>query len=135
MEKTLVFVKPDGVERGLVGNIVHRFEKRDLKILSMKMITLSKKQSDAHYAEHVGKDFYPKLQKFITDGPIVLIVLKGENAIEVVRKMVGATNSSEAEPGTIRGDLAISKQMNLVHASDSEISAKREIDYFFPEIS
>jgi nucleoside-diphosphate kinase len=133
-ERTLVFVKPDGVRRGLVGAIVSRFERKGLRIIAMAMRRLDAETADVHYAEHVGKDWYPGLREFITSGPIVAMILEGEQAVEVARLMVGATDARKAAPGTVRGDLANSNQENLVHASDSLESAKRELDIFFPGI-
>ena len=131
MEQTLVFVKPDGVRRGLVGTILKRFEKRGLVIEQMKMMTISSEQSDQHYKEHLDKPFYPKLKAYVTSGPVVVMVLKGEGVVNLIRKMVGATNSAEAEPGTIRGDFAHTLTENVVHASDSVASATREIGLYF----
>jgi nucleoside-diphosphate kinase len=131
-ERTLVFVKPDGVRRGLVGKIMSRFEAKGLRIVSIALRALDGPTADAHYAEHVGKDWYPPLREFITSGPIVAMILEGDQAIDVARLMVGATDARRAAPGTIRGDLANSNRENLVHASDSPESAKREIDIFFP---
>ena len=131
MEKTLVFVKPDGVKRGLVGTILKRFEKRGLVIEQMKMMTISSELADQHYQEHLEKPFYPKLKAYVTSGPVVVMVLKGEGVVSLIRKMVGATNSAEAEPGTIRGDFAYTLTENVVHASDSVDSAEREIGLYF----
>lgn len=133
-ERTLVFVKPDGVRRGLVGAIVSRFEAKGLSIVAMQSRRLDAAMADAHYAEHIAKDWYPDLRQFIISGPIVAMVLEGDEAIEVARLMIGATDARKAAPGTIRGDLANSNRENLVHASDSPESAKREIDLFFPGI-
>ncbi len=133
-ERTLVFVKPDGVRRGLVGAIVSRFEAKGLSIVAMQSRRLDAAMADAHYAEHVAKDWYADLREFIISGPIVAMVLEGDEAIEVARLMTGATDARKAAPGTIRGDLANSNRENLVHASDSPESAKREIDLFFPGI-
>jgi nucleoside-diphosphate kinase len=126
-ERTLVFVKPDGVHRGLVGEVISRFERKGLQIIELSVRTL-----DPDYAEHVGKPWYPQLREFITSGPIVAMIVEGDQVVEVVRAMVGATDARTAAPGTIRGDLANSNRLNLVHASDSAESAKREIDLFFP---
>lgn len=131
-DRTLVFVKPDGVRRGLVGDIVSRFEAKGLTIVAMQLRRLDAAAADAHYAEHVGKDWYPALRTFITSGPIVAMILEGDEAVAIARTMVGATDARKAAPGTIRGDLANSGRENLVHASDSPESAKREIDLFFP---
>lgn len=132
-QKTLVLLKPDAVNRRLVGEIISRFEKKGLKIVAMKMLWLSREKAEKHYEVHKGKPFYESLIDYITSAPIVAMVLEGERAIEVVRKMMGKTNGMEAEPGTIRGDYAMSIQNNLVHGSDSEESAAREIPIFFSE--
>ena len=131
MEKTLVFIKPDGVQRGFVGNVLSRFETRGLKIEALKMMTISSELADQHYREHVDKPFYPDLKKYVTSSPVVAMILEGPNVVSVVRKMVGATNAGEADPGTIRGDFALTTSENIVHASDSVESANREIDLFF----
>ena len=131
MEQTLVLVKPDGVKRGLIGEIVGRFERRGLKIAKLQMMQLTNEIAERHYAEHVGKPFYPPLLEFITSGPLVAMVIEGREAIHVVRKMCGSTDSANAEAGTIRGDLSIYNNMNVIHSSDSEESATREIGIFF----
>lgn len=131
MEKSLVFIKPDGVERGLIGTVLQRFEQRGIKVSKLQLKTLTPEQVDAHYVEHVEKPFYPNLKEYILSGPIALMVLEAENVISIVRKMVGATNSAEAAPGTIRGDFALTTQHNIIHASDSSESAEREINNFF----
>lgn len=133
-ERTLVLVKPDGVRRGLVGTIIARFEAKGFEIVALNQRTLDKETADQHYAEHVEKGWYPELREFITSGPLVSLVLSGDKAIEVVRLMVGATDARAAAPGTVRGDLALSNQANLIHASDSPESAVREIALFFPEL-
>lgn len=130
-ERTLILVKPDGVQRGLAGEIVSRFERKGLKLVAMKMMRVTPELSDIHYAEHVTKPFYPGLKTFITSGPIVAMVIEGEKAVSVCRKMMGATKFFEAEPGTIRGDYAFSMTENLVHGSDSPESATREIGIYF----
>ncbi len=132
-QKTLVLLKPDAVNRRLIGEIISRFEKKGLKIIAMKMLWLSREKAEKHYEVHKDKPFYESLIDYITSGPIVAMVLEGDRAIEVVRKMMGKTNGIEAEPGTIRGDFAMSIQNNLVHGSDSEESAKREIPIFFDD--
>jgi nucleoside-diphosphate kinase len=132
-EQSLVFIKPDGVSRGIVGEIIARFEKKGFIIKNLKMLTMSPKLADEHYAEHIGKPFFPGLKQFITSGPIVAMILEGRNAVEGIRKMVGVTDSAKAEPGTIRGDFSLSGTQNIIHASDSVTSAKREIKIFFPE--
>ena len=133
-ERTLVLLKPDAVRRGLVGEILGRFEAKGLTIVALEHRTISASVADAHYAEHVDKDFYPPLRDFVTSGPLVALVLEGDSAIEVVRAINGATDGRRAAPGTIRGDLSLSNRENLVHGSDSSESADREIGIWFPEI-
>ncbi|HEX6967494.1 MAG TPA: nucleoside-diphosphate kinase [Micromonosporaceae bacterium] len=135
VERTLVLIKPDAVRRGLVGEIIGRFERKGLNIDAMVLRTMDEVMADQHYAEHVGKDFYPPLKAFMTGGPLVAMVLSGDQAIEVVRTMTGSTDGRKAAAGTIRGDLALSNRENLVHASDSPASAEREIALWFPEAS
>jgi len=124
-------VKPDGVQRGLVGDIVARFERRGLKIVAMKMIRVSDDLAKKHYAEHAAKPFFPSLVGFITSGPVVAMVIEGKDAAPIVRSMNGATNPANAGPGTIRGDFALETGRNVIHASDSPESAKREISLYF----
>jgi len=131
MEKTLLIVKPDGVERGLVGEIIGRIERKGLKITALKLDRISREKAQSHYAEHRGKDFYGDLIEFITSSPVVLAVVEGEQAIATLRKMAGATRALEAEAGTIRGDFAMDTTKNIVHTSDSGESAEREIKNFF----
>ena len=133
-ERTLVLVKPDAVRRGLVGEVVGRFERKGLAILAMDLRRIDGAAADRHYAEHVGKDFYPPLRDFITSGPLVALALEGDAAIAVVRTLVGATDGRAAAAGTIRGDLSLSNRENLVHASDSPESAARELAQFFPDL-
>ena len=134
-DRTLVLLKPDAVERKLVGQIISRFEQKDLSIVAMDLRTLDADILAQHYAEHVGKGFYDELVEFMSRGPVVAMIVEGpENTWEVVRKMMGATNPRTAEPGTIRGDLAILFTENLVHGSDSLESAEREIAIFFPTL-
>jgi len=133
-EKTLVLVKPDGVRRGLVGQILSRFEAKGFTIVAANLRTLDKQTADQHYAEHVEKGWYGELREFITSGPLLSLILEGDQAIEVVRLMVGATDGRKAAPGTVRGDFSLSNQENLIHASDSAESAAREIALFFPEL-
>ncbi|WP_019877992.1 nucleoside-diphosphate kinase [Sporichthya polymorpha] len=133
-EKTLVLVKPDGVRRGLVGQILSRFEAKGFTIEAMKLQTVDKQLADQHYAEHVEKGWYPELREFITSGPLVALILSGDEAITVVRGIVGATDGRKAAPGTVRGDFSLSNQENLIHASDSAESAAREIALWFPEL-
>lgn len=132
MERTLVLLKPDAVERGLIGEIIARFERKGLSIVEMRVETLTSSDAEAHYAEHAGKDFFEGLCSFITSGPLVKIILQGTDAVRVVRAMIGKTNPNDAAPGTIRGDLASVTRRNLVHASDSLESAEREIALHFP---
>ncbi|MGB9757098.1 MAG: nucleoside-diphosphate kinase [Candidatus Bipolaricaulaceae bacterium] len=133
MERTLVLLKPDAVQRRLVGRIISRFEEKGLKIVGLKMIRISRELAEKHYAEHREKPFYSELVSFITSAPVVAMVVEGPRAVEVVRKMMGKTNPLEAEPGTIRGDYGLSVTMNLIHGSDSPASAAREIALFFQE--
>ncbi|XZE52183.1 nucleoside-diphosphate kinase [Planctomycetaceae bacterium SH139] len=131
MQRTLVLLKPDCVQRRLIGAVLSRFENKGLNIVAMKMLQVTPELSRQHYAEHAEKPFYPGLEAFITASPIVAMVLEGLEAIGVVREMLGATNGLKAAPGTIRGDYSSSRQMNLVHASDSTESAAREIALYF----
>jgi nucleoside-diphosphate kinase len=133
-ERTLVLVKPDAVRRGLVGEVLSRFERKGLRIVAMDQRRIDGAEADRHYAEHVDRDFYPPLREFITSGPLVALVLEGDQAITVVRSLVGATDGRSAAPGTVRGDLSLSNRENLVHASDSPASAEREISHFFPKL-
>ncbi len=132
-QRTLVLLKPDAVNRRLMGEIIGRFEKKGLKIVAMKMLWMDKKMAEKHYEVHRGKPFYESLIDYITSAPIVAMVLEGDNAIAVVRKMMGKTNGQEADLGTIRGDYSMSVQNNLVHGSDSEENAKKEISLFFSD--
>ena len=132
MSRTLVLLKPDTVRRGLVGEILSRFEAKGLTIVAMEHRTIDAALADQHYAEHVEKDFYPPLRDFVTSGPLVSLVLEGDEAVEVVRALNGATDGRKAAPGTIRGDLSLSNRENLVHGSDSPESAEREIAIWFP---
>jgi len=133
MERTFLMIKPDGVQRGLIGEIVSRIEKKGLKITALKMIQVSQEKAREHYAEHADKPFFQSLIDYITSGPVVAMVVEGRNAISVVRKMVGKTDPTEAEAGTMRGDMAMDIGRNVVHASDSLRSAEREIGIFFSE--
>jgi nucleoside-diphosphate kinase len=130
-ERTFVLLKPDAVQRALVGEIVGRFEGRGLKIVAVKMVRVPRSLGETYYAEHKGKSFFEPLMAYITAGPVVAMVLEGDGAVAAVRRMMGKTNSAEAEPGTIRGDLALTIGRNLIHGSDSLESAKREISLFF----
>lgn len=135
MKRTLVIVKPDGVERGLVGEIVSRLEKKRLKLVAAELRTIDEATARRHYAEHEGKSFYDSLVAFITGSPALVMVVEGpEDTWKVVRTMMGPTNPTGAEPGTIRGDLAIEMSENLIHGSDSSESAAREIKIFFPDL-
>ena len=131
VERTFALLKPDAVQRGLAGSILQRFERRGLKILGLKMMRVSRQLAESYYAEHKGKPFYEPLMSYITSGPVVAMVLEGDGAVAIVRKMMGKTNSAEAEPGTIRGDYALTIGPNVIHGSDSPESAKREIGFFF----
>ena len=133
-QRTLVLLKPDAVRRGLVGEVLGRFEAKGLSIVAMEHRTIDAAQADRHYAEHVDKAFYPPLRDFVTSGPLVALVLEGEEAVEVVRAANGATDGRAAAPGTIRGDLSLSNRENLVHGSDSPDSAVREIRIWFPDL-
>jgi len=133
IERTLVMVKPDAVVRGLIGEIISRIERKGLKIVAMKMKFLGEEEARELYSPHIGKPFFEELIKFVRSAPVVLMVVEGESAISVMRRLLGSTDSKEANPGTIRGDFSCSKSMNLVHASDSEDSAKREIAIFFKD--
>ena len=130
-ERTFVLLKPDAVQRGLVGEVVRRFERRGLKIVALKMLRVTRPLAETYYAEHKGKSFFEPLMTYIAAGPVVAMVLEGDGAVAAVRRMMGKTNSAEAEPGTIRGDLALTIGRNVIHGSDSVESAKREISLFF----
>ncbi len=132
-ERTLILIKPDAINRGLAGEIISRFEKKGLKIVGMKMMKMSEEKAREHYSHHVGKPFYPDLEKFMTSMPIIALVVEGRNAVDVVRRIVGSTNGREAEPGSIRGDYSMSVSKNLIHASDSKENAEKEIKRFFKE--
>ena len=131
-ERTLVLVKPDAVSRGLVGEVLGRYERKGLRIVAMDQRTVDGETADRHYAEHVERDFDPPLREFVISGPLVAMVLEGDQAIAVVRALNGATDGRAAAAGTIRGDLSLSNRENIVHASDSAESAAREIAIFFP---
>jgi len=133
-ERTLVLVKPDGVRRGLVGEVIGRFERLGLKITAMRMLRVDEDLAAQHYAEHVEKAFYAELVSFITSGEVVAMVLEGESAISAVRKLMGPTDPADAAPGTIRGDYGLEITENIVHGSDGSESAAREIGLFFPEL-
>jgi nucleoside-diphosphate kinase len=131
IQRTLVLCKPDAVQRGLVGRIIARFERKGLKIAGLKMVSVDKELASRHYAEHLSKPFYPELEAFITSCPVVAMAIGGENAVEVVRNLMGVTNPQKAASGTVRGDFGLDLTMNLVHGSDSLASAEREIALFF----
>jgi nucleoside-diphosphate kinase len=133
-ERTLVLVKPDALRRGLLGEILGRFERKGLTIDALVVRTMDAELADQHYAEHVDKAFYPPLKEFMTSGPLAALVLSGDEVIAVVRALVGATDGRKAAAGTIRGDLSLSNRENLVHASDSADSAKRELALWFPAL-
>jgi nucleoside-diphosphate kinase len=134
-QRTLVLLKPDTVRRGLVGEVLARFEAKGLTIVALELRQIDGELADRHYAEHVERDFYPPLRAFVTSGPLVSLVLEGDEAIEVVRAINGATDGRKAAPGTIRGDLSLSNRENLVHGSDSPESAEREIGIWFPGLT
>jgi nucleoside-diphosphate kinase len=134
-QRTLVLLKPDAVKRGLVGNILARYEAKGLSLVALEQRTIDALQSDKHYADHVERDFYPPLRDFVTSGSLVVLVLEGDEAIAVVRELNGATDGRKAAPGSIRGDLSLSNRENLVHGSDSEESAIREIALWFPGLA
>lgn len=131
MEKTYLMIKPDGVQRGLVGEIVSRFEKKGLKLVAAKLMTIPKEVAENHYGEHKGKPFFTSLISYITSGPVFAMVWEGENAVQVCRNMMGKTNPQDSAPGTIRGDYCMVTGLNIIHGSDSPASAEREIGIFF----
>lgn len=131
LQRSLVLLKPDCVERRLMGQVIARFEAKGLNIIAMKMLRVTPELAKRHYAEHVSKPFYPSLEAFITSAPIVALCVEGLDVVRVIREMLGATNGLNAAPGTIRGDFSSSRQMNLVHASDSLESAARELNLYF----
>ena len=133
MERTLIILKPDAVQRGLSGEIITRIERKGLQIVGMKMMRIPQQLAETHYEPHKGKPFYPGLVKFMTSSPVVVLALAGKDAIAISRKMMGATFGSKAEPGTIRGDYGVSNSFNLIHGSDSPESAQRELGLFFKE--
>ena len=135
VERTLVLCKPDAVERGLVGEIIDRLERKGLRLVAMDLRTLDEAVAKAHYGEHEGKPFFGELVSFITSGPLVAICVEGLDAVTAVRTLMGPTNPVQAPPGSIRGDYALDIGRNLVHGSDSADSAAREIELFFPELS
>jgi nucleoside-diphosphate kinase len=135
MDRTLILVKPDAFSQGLTGEIVGRFERKGLRIVAMRLMTMDRDLAGRHYAEHEGKAFYGELVDFITSGPLVAMVLEGAQAVTAARQVIGATDPLEASPGSIRGDFAIHVGTNLVHGSDSPESAEREVGLFFPDLA
>lgn len=135
MENTLIIIKPDGVRRNLIGKILSRYEEKGMRIAAIKSLKPEPSLVEEHYEEHRGKDFYPELINYLSSDMVVALVLEGENAVKCARILNGATKFSDAQPGTIRGDFACSDRYNLVHASDSTESARREIILWFPELS
>jgi nucleoside-diphosphate kinase len=133
MQRTLVLAKPDAVQRGLVGEILGRFERKGLKVVGLRLLSVQRAMAEEHYAVHQGKPFYPGLVDFITSGPVAAIALEGPDAIAVVRRLVGKTMPGEADPGTIRGDLGVSGLRNLIHASDAPETAEAELALWFGE--
>jgi nucleoside-diphosphate kinase len=131
MERTLIILKPDAVQRNLAGRIITRFEQKGLQIVGLKLMRISQQLAETHYESHKGKPFYPGLVEFMTSSPVIVIALAGKDAINIARKMMGATFGSKAEPGTIRGDFGVSNSFNLIHGSDSPEAAQRELGLFF----
>ncbi len=134
MERTLILVKPDAFARNLTGEIIARFERKGLKLVALKQMTMNHDLATRHYAEHDGKPFFEELVEFITSGPLVAMVLQGESAVEAARQVIGATNPLQAAPGSIRGDFAVAVGQNMVHGSDSPESGAREVALFFPDL-
>jgi nucleoside-diphosphate kinase len=134
VERTLILVKPDAFERGLTGDVIFRFERKGLKIVALRLMQMETDLAERHYAEHFEKPFFGELVEFITRGPLVAMVLEGNEAIAAARQVIGATNPLDASPGSIRGDYATEVTFNLVHGSDSAQAAQREIELFFPEL-
>ena len=132
MDRTLILVKPDAFARGLTGEIIARFERKGLRIVALRHMTVTRELAECHYAEHAERPFFGELVEFITSGPIVAMVLEGVEAVKAARQLIGATNPLEAAPGSIRGDFAIETATNMVHGSDSPESAAREAELFFP---
>ncbi|OOC55027.1 MULTISPECIES: nucleoside-diphosphate kinase [Nocardiopsis] len=134
MERTLVLIKPDGVRRNIVGEVISRIERKGLQLVAMELRTLDTETARTHYEEHAERPFFDSLVEFITGGPLVAVVVEGERAVEAFRALAGATDPVTASPGTIRGDFALEVQQNIVHGSDSTYSAEREIKLFFPDL-
>jgi nucleoside-diphosphate kinase len=135
MERTLILVKPDAFARNLTGEIIARFERKGLRLAALRQLTMTRELAERHYAEHEGKPFFPELVEFITSGPLVAMVLAGDQAVAAARQVIGATNPIEASPGSIRGDFAIAVGQNMVHGSDSADSAAREVELFFGDLA
>jgi len=131
IEQTFVMIKPDGVQRGIIGEVISRFERKGLQLKALKMIRMDRELAATHYAEHQGKPFYNRLIAFITSSPVIVGIWEGDNAVHIVRNLVGATQADEAQAGTIRGDFSICTTYNIVHASDGHETAQREINLFF----
>ena len=131
MERTLIIVKPEGVQRGLIGEVIARFERKGLKVVGLKLMQIPRETAEKHYAEHVGKPFYEGLVAHITSSPVVVGVLEGPDAVSVARTMMGVTNPTQAAPGTIRGDYGLDIGLNVIHGSDGQEAAQREISIFF----
>jgi nucleoside-diphosphate kinase len=134
VDRTLILVKPDAFARNLTGEIIARFERKGLRIAALKLMTMDRALAEQHYAEHEGKPFFGELVEFITSGPLVAMVLEGHEAVVAARQVIGATNPLDAAPGSIRGDFALEVGQNMVHGSDSNASAAREVDLFFPAL-
>jgi nucleoside-diphosphate kinase len=134
LERTLILVKPDGVRRNLIGEVISRIERKGLKVVALELLTMTRETAETHYAEHAEKPFFAGVVEFITSGPVVALVAEGESAIAAFRSLAGKTNPIEAAPGTIRGDFAVEVGENVVHGSDSPEAAEREIKIFFPEL-
>jgi nucleoside-diphosphate kinase len=134
MDRTLILIKPDAFSHALTGSIVARFERKGLRIAALKLMTMDRELAEQHYAEHEGKAFFGELVEFITSGPLVAMVLEGHEAVVAARQVIGATNPLEAAPGSIRGDFALEVGQNMVHGSDSNESAAREVGLFFPDL-
>lgn len=133
MENCFTMLKPGAVNRRIIGDVISRIEKKGLQLIAVKMMNITKDLAEKHYAEHLGKPFYDELVSYITSGPVVAMVWRGDNCVQLIRKVVGATNPLEAQPGTIRGDYCSHTQHNIIHASDSPENAKREVGLFFKE--
>jgi nucleoside-diphosphate kinase len=131
--RTLVLIKPEAIKRKLIGRIITRFEERGIMVVSMKMLKMNKTLAAKHYEEHKGRDYYEPLLEYMMSGPVIAMVLEANDVIGIVRKMAGSTDPAQADPGTIRGDFGLIKPCNIIHASDSNKSAKREIELFFPK--